>query len=311
MSRSGQSVFGYRVMIFILFIGILFVTMVAYYLNNNNAAPESSDEVVYVVVTPTTDVLSTETPQTLLEQAQSELDDLKILRLLFGEEATYQFSDTDGVTEAKWVPAVDSLGPFPANGARPYLTRILQLGPQHKNQPERVLVFTQSAPFPALSVECQMVIGLAELRFEGGEWVSSFWQPALQPEDGLCGVPGIEAVLFGEEEPGFVFHQVYEQKGESVKVDEFYKPSADGYGMVFSLETYHDNGGVCPPSCYSTLAAYEWLPAESDGLYDLQVTIRGTQLVEGQVVVVNESPLYVFQDGFYQLWEPEEEIITE
>ncbi len=123
MSRSGQSVFGYRLMVFILFIGILFLTVVAFYLNNG-ATPAGSEAVVYVVVTPTTDVLSTETPQTLLEQVQSELDDLKILRLLFGEEATYQFSDEDGVAEAKWVPAVDSLGPFPANGARPYLTRI-------------------------------------------------------------------------------------------------------------------------------------------------------------------------------------------
>jgi hypothetical protein len=174
-----------------------------------------------------------------------------------------------------------------------------------------VLVFTQSAPDPALSVECKAVIGVGELRFTDGEWVSSFWQPALQPEDGLCGVPGIEAALFGEEVSGFIFHQAYEQKGESVKVDEFYKPSFDGYAMVFSLETYHDNAGACPPGCYSTLVDYEWLPAESDGLYDLQVTIRGTQLVEGQVVVVNERPLYVFQDGLYQLWQPEEEVIAE
>jgi len=310
MSRYGQSVFGYRVMIFILFIGILFLAMVAFYFNNNSA-PAASQEVVYVEVTPTVNVSSDEISQTLLEQAQSELDDLKILRLLFDEDATYQFSDEDGIAEAKWVPAADSLGPFPANGARPYVTRILQLGPEHESLPERVVVFTQSAPDPALSVECQMVIGLAELRLEDGEWVSSGWQPALQPEDGLCLMPGIEAVSFGEEELGFVFHQAYEQKGESVKVDEFYKPSPDGYAMVFSLETYHDNAAACPPGCYSTLTEYEWLPAEAEGVYDLQVFIRGTQLVDGQVVVVNESPLYTFVDGAYQLWEPVEESIAE
>ncbi len=128
------------------------------------------------------------------------------------------------------------------------------------------------------------------LSLEDGEWAGiSGWQPALQPEEGLCLLPGIEAVQLGENSAGFVFHYYDNQKVENRQVDQFYKSSSEGYQLVLSLETYHDNAGACPPGCYSTITEYEWLPAESDGLYDLQVTIRGTQLVEGQVVVVNEK----------------------
>jgi hypothetical protein len=306
MRRSGQSVFGYRLMMFILLVGILFLAVIAFYLNNN-PVPGRESEVIEVIVTPTDVDTLIPTAVPLAEQLQTDLDELKILRLLFGEDATYQFSDLDGKAEAKWVPAADSLGPFPANGARAYLTRVLQIGLPQDGVIERVLVFTQSAPSPALSTECQMVPGVAELRFQEGAWVRSAWQPALPPEEGRCGLPTIEALAFGEEEHGFIFHHSYEQKGETIQVDEFYKPSQPGYTMVFNLETYHDNGRICPPGCYSTLVDYEWLPAETGAIYDLQVHTRGTHLVDGEVVVVNQTQLYTFQEGVYRAAEEEGE----
>ncbi len=310
MNRFGQSVFGYRLMMFILFVGILFLAVVAFYLNNA-AAPAGSERVVYVEVTPTFNPQPTSTPIPLLVQAQTDLDHLKILRLVFGEAASYQFSDEDGQAEAKWVPAADSLGPFPANGARAYLTRVLQLTATDEGQSEQVIVFTQSAPDPALSVECQLVMGLAELRLEDGEWLSSGWQPALQPEADLCLLPSIESVPLGADVSGFVLHYDDTQKNVTRHIDQFYKPSPQGYQLILSLEAYRDNAAACPPGCYSTISDYEWLPAETDGVYDLQVTTRGTQLVEDEVVVVNEVNLYTFQDGVYQLVPTEEEVITE
>lgn len=299
MGSYGNPTFGYKVLIFILFVFLLVFGYIAISLY---LQPKPEEVTVTLVIT-ATPVTPTEIPdEAVIGELQRFPDDLKILKAIFGETATYQFSDVDGKAEAKWVPEADGLGPFPANGVRPYLTRVLQIGlGEEANSPDELIVFLQSAPSPALSVECKAVMGVAELSYQAEKLQLVSFQAAMQPEDGLCLVPQIETISLGEGFPGFLFHHTYTEKGETISKDEYYLSEGEGYSLVFALETAHENAAACPPGCFSVFSEVEFVPNEAGGLDDLRVATRGTQVVDGVVLVVNESSLYRFTDGVYTL----------